>query len=160
VDEPKEEEKHQEEKPIEREVVFQGPFNRVDDLNFEDEIQNDSFTDEDEDGLFNSHDEEFDRTSEKYGDQRINDEGMMELQSTRKRLEEQARQRKDKLKNARRQEMTKEEFNEKWSLPAYLRKGIKMDSVQHSSEPFISKYNLNDDNSILGNNKFLHDNVD
>jgi cell division protein FtsZ len=160
VDEPNEEEKHQEEKPIEREVVFQGPFNRVDDLNFEDEIQNDSITDEDEDGLFNSDDEEFDRTSEKYGDQRINDEGMMELQSTRKRLEEQARQRKDKLKNARRQEMTKEEFNEKWSLPAYLRKGIKMDSVQHSSEPFISKYNLNDDNSILGNNKFLHDNVD
>ena len=35
-----------------------------------------------------------------------------------------------------------------------------MDNVPHSSEPLISKYNLNDDNSLLGNNKFLHDNVD
>jgi cell division protein FtsZ len=56
--------------------------------------------------------------------------------------------------------MTKEEFNEKWALPAYLRRGVKMDNVPHSSEPLISKYNLNDDNSLLGNNKFLHDNVD
>jgi len=56
--------------------------------------------------------------------------------------------------------MTKEEFNEKWSLPAYLRRGIKMNDVPHSSEPYISKYNLNDDNTLLGNNKFLHDNVD
>ena len=52
------------------------------------------------------------------------------------------------------------QFNEKWALPAYLRRGVKMNDVPHSSEPFISKYNLNDDNSILGNNKFLHDNVD
>ena len=46
--------------------------------------------------------------------------------------------------------MTKEEFNEKWSLPAYLRRGVKMQDIPHSSEPFISKYNLNDDNNILG----------
>ena len=64
------------------------------------------------------------------------------------------------MKQARKQEMTKEEFNEKWSLPAYLRRGVKMQDVPHSSEPFISKYNLNDDNNLLGNNKFLHDNVD
>jgi cell division protein FtsZ len=64
------------------------------------------------------------------------------------------------MKASRKSEMTKEEFNEKWSLPAYLRRGVKMQDVPHSSESFISKYNLNDDNSILGNNKFLHDNVD
>jgi len=64
------------------------------------------------------------------------------------------------LKQARKHEMTKEEFNEKWALPAYLRRGVTMQDVPHSSEPFISKYNLNDDNNILGNNKFLHDNVD
>ena len=56
--------------------------------------------------------------------------------------------------------VTKEEFNEKWTLPAYLRRGVKMDNVPHSSESFISRYNLNDDNNLLGNNKFLHDNVD
>jgi cell division protein FtsZ len=32
--------------------------------------------------------------------------------------------------------------------------------VVHSSEKNISRYNLTDDNHILGNNKFLHDNVD
>jgi cell division protein FtsZ len=58
------------------------------------------------------------------------------------------------------QEMTKEEFKQKWDTPAYMRRGMKMDNVPHSSEPFISRYNLNDDNNLLGNNKFLHDNVD
>ena len=84
----------------------------------------------------------------------------MELRNTRERLQQQARERKDQLKQVRKQEMTKEEFNEKWALPAYLRRGIKMNDVPHSSEPYISKYNLNDDNTLLGNNKFLHDNVD
>ena len=85
---------------------------------------------------------------------------MMELRSAKQRLKQQAEERKEKLKNVRKHEMTKEEFNEKWALPAYLRRGVKMDNVPHSSEQFISKYNLNDDNSLLGNNKFLHDNVD
>jgi cell division protein FtsZ len=162
VEEPPVEEKR-EELPAEREIVFKGPFNPIDEETADDEehVQNPTLSfEDDEETLFGFHDEEYDRRSEKFSDQKISDEGMMELQSTRQRLEEQARLRKEKLKSARRQEMTKEEFNEKWSAPAYLRRGIKMDSVQHSSEPFISKFNLNDDNSILGNNKFLHDNVD
>lgn len=142
------------EMPARQEVVYKAPFNRIDtDLTDEDD-------DEGEAGLFDLHDDEFDREPEKYSDQVINEEGMMELRNTRKRLEDQARERKEKLKHARKQEMTKEEFNEKWALPAYLRRGIKMDNVPHSSETFISKFNLNDDNNILGNNKFLHDNVD
>ncbi|HRJ31672.1 MAG TPA: cell division protein FtsZ [Cyclobacteriaceae bacterium] len=149
------EEQHEEERPLQHEVVFKGPFNRIDDDHSEDSIDDDG-----EEGLFGLHDDEFDHEPEKYSDQVINDEGMMELRNTRKRLEDQARERKEKLKNARKQEMTKEEFNEKWALPAYLRRGIKMDNVPHSSESFISKFNLNDDNNILGNNKFLHDNVD
>ena len=75
-------------------------------------------------------------------------------------MEQQAKDRREKLKAAKKHEMTKEEFNEKWSLPAYLRRGVKMSNTPHSSEPYISRYNLNDENSILGNNKFLHDNVD
>ncbi len=138
--------------PTERELVFSGPFTPV-----QDATQN-LHDDDGEDSLF--EDDDFDNVTEQYGDQIINEDGMMEVRNTRQRLEQQAQERKDKLKQARKGEMTKEEFNEKWALPAYLRRGVKMQDVPHSAEPFISKYNLNDDNSLLGNNKFLHDNVD
>jgi cell division protein FtsZ len=115
--------------------------------------------DEGEESLF-AEDDEFQIGKEISADQVINEDGMMEVRRTKERLEQQAKERREKLKSARKQEMTKEEFNEKWTLPAYLRRGVKMDNVPHSSEPFISRYNLNDDNNLLGNNKFLHDNVD
>ncbi|MFZ6009881.1 MAG: cell division protein FtsZ [Bacteroidota bacterium] len=136
-------------RPSEREMIFTGPFNKVEETPAEDDG---------EDGLFK--DDEFDNASMKYGDQMINDDGMMDLRTTKDRLQQQAQERKEHLKQVRKQEMTKEEFNEKWSLPAYLRRGVKMQDVPHSSEQYISKYNLNDDNNLLGNNKFLHDNVD
>ncbi|HEY5746831.1 MAG TPA: cell division protein FtsZ [Chryseolinea sp.] len=140
------------EEPVEREQVFTGPFNRVE------PVQPENSDDDGEESLFK--DDDFDDVTPRYGDQVINDEGMMELRSTKQRLQQQAKERQEKMKAARKQEMTKEEFNEKWSLPAYLRRGVKMQDVPHSAEPFISKYNLNDDNNLLGNNKFLHDNVD
>jgi cell division protein FtsZ len=136
-------------KSNERELIFTGPFNRIDQMHDEEDGEESLLKDDD-----------FDQVSEKYGNQTINDEGMMGSRNTRDRLQQQAKERKEQLKQARKQEMTKEEFNEKWSLPAYLRRGIKMNDVPHSSEPYISKYNLNDDNTLLGNNKFLHDNVD
>lgn len=142
--------KPNEEKPLERELVFTGPFDRVEQSREDDE--------EGEEGLFT--DDEFDGVTEQYRDQVINEEGNMELRSTKQRLQQQARERQEKMKQARKPEMTKEEFNEKWSLPAYLRRGVKMQDIPHSSASFISKYNLNDDNNLLGNNKFLHDNVD
>jgi cell division protein FtsZ len=152
---PKEEPRHDDERSADREVVFSGPFNKVN-------PQNHSQGEEEEgdDGLFGRYDDDFENETEKYGDQVVNDDGMMELRNTKQRLAEQAKLRKEKLDKGRKQEMTKEEFNEKWALPAYLRRGVKMDNVPHSSESYISKYNLNDDNNILGNNKFLHDNVD
>lgn len=156
--EKKEEERSDEpaeEVPVPREMTFTGPFMKIDEPGASENDENDL---EGEEGLF--ADDEFDTVTERYGDQKINEEGMMDVRKTRERLEMQAKERKEHLKNARRPEMTKEEFNEKWSLPAYLRRGVKMQDVPHSSESYISKYNLNDDNSILGNNKFLHDNVD
>ncbi len=57
-------------------------------------------------------------------------------------------------------ELKNDEVNSMFETPAYLRKGKGLEDVPHSSERNISKYNLNDDNEILGNNKFLHDNVD
>ena len=115
---------------------------------------------EGEDGLFGGDDEGFDQGNEISSDQVLNEEGMMEYRKTKERLQQQAKERRERLKAAKKHEMTKEEFNEKWSLPAYLRRGVKMGNVPHSSEPYISRYNLTDENSILGNNKFLHDNVD
>ncbi len=155
---PKEE--PEEEMPQERSVVFSGPFNRIEEDIEEEKLPLFAEDEDGDDGLFAEYDEDFDRKPDTFSDQKVNDEGMMELRSTRQRLEEQARLRKEQLKSARKQDMTKEEVNEKWALPAYLRRGVKMDNVPHSSEKFISKFNLNDDNNILGNNKFLHDNVD
>ncbi len=145
-----EDEESGEEPPKQRELVFSGPFTKIE--------QPDDNEDDGEESLLK--DDDFDTNTERYGDQVINEEGMMALRSTKQRLQQQAKERQEKIKQTRKPEMTKEEFNEKWSLPAYLRRGVKMQDVPHSSEPFISKYNLNDDNNLLGNNKFLHDNVD
>ncbi|KEO75093.1 cell division protein FtsZ [Anditalea andensis] len=71
-----------------------------------------------------------------------------------------AHERFERLSQMRSVNQTPEEFKEKLDTPAYLRKNIKLQDIQHSSEQNISKYNLNDDNEILGNNRFLHDNVD
>ncbi len=70
-----------------------------------------------------------------------------------------AHERFEKLKGDR-ISPTAEELKEKLEVPAYQRKNIVLNEPKHSSEPSISKYNLNDDNEILGNNRFLHDNVD
>jgi len=115
--------------------------------------------DEDVDQLFRKQDE-FGIGKEQSADQVIDQDGMMEYRKTKDRLEQQARDRRERMKASKKQEMTKEEFTEKWTLPAYLRRGVKMENAPHSSESFISRYNLNDDNNLLGNNKFLHDNVD
>ncbi len=52
--------------------------------------------------------------------------------------------------------------------PAYKRRQVQLDDVQHSSESQVSRFSLNDDEGIDGhgktrlndNNSFLHDNVD
>ena len=53
-----------------------------------------------------------------------------------------------------------ESYKTKFDVPAYERRKVKFEDVPHSSERNISRFNLNDDNHILGNNRFLHDNVD
>lgn len=122
-----------------------------------------SFDQEDEEeveeGLF-AEDEESGLGTEEADDQVSQEQLTMGANLTRKRLEEQARKRREQLEGAKRNEMSKEEFNSKWSTPAYLRRGVQMENVPHSSQSHISRFNLNDDSTILGNNKFLHDNVD
>ncbi len=73
---------------------------------------------------------------------------------------ERAMERYDKLKEMRPTQISSEDFKEKLEKPAYLRKNVKLNNVQPSNEENISRFNLTDDNEILGNNRFLYDNVD
>jgi cell division protein FtsZ len=84
-----------------------------------------------------------------------------EAEEKKRILMEQSKERIKKLKGlSSNLNMNPEEFKEKLEVPAYLRKNVNLQDQPHSSERNISRFNLNDDNEILGNNKFLHDNVD
>jgi cell division protein FtsZ len=56
--------------------------------------------------------------------------------------------------------MSKEELDEMYNEPAWRRRNISLVDPPHSSEKEMSRLTLNEDNEILGNNKYLHDNVD
>ncbi|MEM7550147.1 MAG: cell division protein FtsZ [Bacteroidota bacterium] len=84
-----------------------------------------------------------------------------EMEDKKKELEEQSKERVRKLQGlSSHNSFDSGDFKNKLEVPAYLRKKVQFQDVPHSSERNISRYNLNDDNQILGNNKFLHDNVD
>lgn len=54
-------------------------------------------------------------------------------------------------------------INELENQPAYMRKNVRLDDVQASSERTMSRFSVNDDDErpeIKENNSFLHDNVD
>lgn len=53
-----------------------------------------------------------------------------------------------------------EELRKMFNEPAYLRTQKNLYEPPHSSERVVSKFSLNEDGDVLGNNKFLHDNVD
>jgi cell division protein FtsZ len=71
-------------------------------------------------------------------------------------------ERRQRLKNLSVKLNNPEVLNELENQPAYLRKGIALDDVEHSSESHVSKLILSDDEEpeIKDNNSFLHDNVD
>ncbi|MCH7403839.1 cell division protein FtsZ [Belliella kenyensis] len=71
-----------------------------------------------------------------------------------------AHERFEKLRGLNSNSHHPEEFKDKLETPAYLRRQVKLNDVQHSSERSISRFNLSDDNEFLKNNRFLHDNVD
>lgn len=109
---------------------------------------------------------EFDFT-DKFNEEAEIDEDEIEIkdvfahipEATQSRLVEERNQREE-LFEGKKFEMAADEFKERLDVPAYERKKVKLQNAPHSSERNISKYNLNEDNQILGNNKFLHDNVD
>ncbi|QDA59085.1 cell division protein FtsZ [Hymenobacter jejuensis] len=56
--------------------------------------------------------------------------------------------------------LTNDAIKDQLETPAYLRRQVKLENVVPSSERNISRFNLSDDNELLGDNRFLHDNVD
>jgi cell division protein FtsZ len=79
----------------------------------------------------------------------------------KQKLAEQAQERIKRLNNlTNSQNLDPEEFKQRLDVPAYMRKKVDLPEPPHSSEKNLSRFSLNEDNEILGNNKFLHDNVD
>ena len=87
-------------------------------------------------------------------------EGMAHPPSKKVQLMEQSEERRQRLKGIKEEyAIDTNAYKEKFEVPAYQRKNVNLRRSPLSSESLISKYNLNGD-SELGNNKFLHDNVD
>ena len=83
------------------------------------------------------------------------------LDSKKSELQKQSRDRVEKLKGLKLANNDRDEdFRDKWNTPAYIRRNINLQDVPHSSEKILSKFNLNDEKQITGNNKFLHDKPD
>ncbi len=109
--------------------------------------------------VFKLNEDEVKETQDVNQDQYLEEEEKI-LEEKRKILLRQAKERSEKLSRVKNYHVSEDEYKEKWDVPAYLRKKIKLEDIPHSSEHEVSRYNLNDENQILGNNKFLHDNVD
>lgn len=75
------------------------------------------------------------------------------------RMQEAAKERIERLKNL---SVNVPNFNMKDMLntPAFQRRNTVFEEIPHSSEKGVSRYTLTEENELLGNNRFLHDNVD
>nr|WKN38006.1 cell division protein FtsZ [Tunicatimonas sp. TK19036] len=87
-----------------------------------------------------------------------------EMSSQKRLLMEEAYKRKMRLRGRKsisapdndQDYFKKEDFNE----PAYMRRNVHLYSVPSYQDRNVSRYSLDDDDNIISNNRFLHDNVD
>ncbi|MBI1307278.1 MAG: cell division protein FtsZ [Bacteroidetes bacterium] len=86
-----------------------------------------------------------------------------EILEANQRVEE-MKQRMVHLRQLRQNANTEEGMEEFENIPAYKRRGVKLDSTAHSSESGVSRVSLIDEPEkkpeLKSNNSFLHDNVD
>ena len=75
-------------------------------------------------------------------------------------LEAQALERRNRLQQLSQNQGLSPEATAHLDTPAYLRRGQKLEPMTPSNAQNISRFNLSDDNELLGDNRFLHDNVD
>ena len=93
-------------------------------------------------------------------DEVVIDDAFNQVSVSKQQELSEARAERESKFEGKKYEMPTEEFKERLDVPAYERKKVALQNTPHSSEKNISKFNLTEDNQILGNNKFLHDNVD
>jgi cell division protein FtsZ len=90
------------------------------------------------------------------------DHNQLHTPKQNKSNEESLEERRERLKSLSIKLNNPEVLNELENKPAYLRKGVSLDHVDHSSDTNESKWVITDDDEpeIRDNNSFLHDNVD
>ncbi len=84
----------------------------------------------------------------------------MNIHSKKVELMEARRKREELLNGAQKTDISTQDYKSRFEVPAYERKKVNFVQVPHSADRNISKFNLTEDNQILGNNRYLHDNVD
>ena len=82
------------------------------------------------------------------------------MEAKRLQLIRAAKERMQRLTGLKSSALSQEELKEKQEVPAYVRQNVNLKSVTSSKEANISRYQLNEDAQLMGNNRFLHDNVD
>ena len=75
------------------------------------------------------------------------------------RMQEAAKERIERLKNLS-VNVPNSNIKDMLNTPAFQRRNTVFENVPHSSEKGVSRYTLTEENELLGNNRFLHDNVD
>ena len=87
-----------------------------------------------------------------------------EMSHKKRTLMEEAYERKLKMrgrKSISSPDSSQEQFHkENFDEPAYMRKNVHLYSTPPSDDKNVSRYSLDDESNIVGNNRFLHDNVD
>ncbi|MFT6868116.1 MAG: cell division protein FtsZ [Cyclobacteriaceae bacterium] len=84
----------------------------------------------------------------------------MNIHSKKVELMEARRKREELLNGAKKTDISAQDYKTRFDVPAYERKKVNFVQVPHSADRNISKFNLTEDNQIIGNNRYLHDNVD
>lgn len=154
-----EKQKEEDSEPVQsRTYLFERPDVRKDEKEEEEETAESSLSNHFV-GL--DKDYEFINKIEKEQNEELFSNSTRELDLKKDELLKKARERVEQYQAAKHNPLKDEdEYKEKWETPAYVRRKINLKDVPHSSDRNVSRFNLNDDNMILGNNKFLHDNVD
>lgn len=81
--------------------------------------------------------------------------------AARRRMEERSQESQSRLDRYKNKYNASDESDDNMmNIPSYKRRGRRLNDINHSSDEEVSRYTLNDDKDVLGNNSFLHDNVD
>ena len=100
------------------------------------------------------------RQESRQHEQRGQGDGDM-FDATRRRMEERSQESQSRLDRYKNKYNASNDSDENMmNVASYKRRGLRLNDLNHSSDDEVSRYTLNDDKDVLGNNSFLHDNVD